>query len=338
MTKTRDQWIDLVKIYACILVVLGHFFQSMVSSEILSSTPLYEWFNRTIYYFHVPLFFICSGFLYQKYSTVRSVSRWGCNVLKKALSLGIPYFVFSLITYGLKVLFSGSVNNEAQGLLESLFLNPIPPYWYLYALFLLFFITPTAKSRREAVILMIASVLLKCLCFTAAKNIHVLRYIFENEVWFVLGMFLCTFDAPATMKKMKLAWGVVGSIVFIVLSIVFQWWNGILAFFMGALGCFCTLLIFVRLEDLSSLKNVYRVSKYTFPVFLLHTIFAAGLRSVLFKIGIVNPFLHVILGLIISFAGPMLAAVIMSKFKWMEFFLYPNKIIRIGRDKKCQKS
>lgn len=64
--KTREKWVDDVKVIACILVVLGHFFQSMTKANILSENDLYECFNTTIYYFHVPLFFICSGYLYQK--------------------------------------------------------------------------------------------------------------------------------------------------------------------------------------------------------------------------------------------------------------------------------
>lgn len=60
----REIWVDNVKVIACILVVLGHFFQSMTKSNILPANDLYEWFEQTIYFFHVPLFFICSGYLY----------------------------------------------------------------------------------------------------------------------------------------------------------------------------------------------------------------------------------------------------------------------------------
>ena len=42
------------------LVVLGYFFQSMIKSGILQANGVYGWFETTIYYFHVPLFFICS--------------------------------------------------------------------------------------------------------------------------------------------------------------------------------------------------------------------------------------------------------------------------------------
>ena len=73
--RTREKWVDDVKVIACILVVLGHFFQSMTKANILPENNLYGWFNTTIYYFHVPLFFICSGYLYQKYSKVNSVDR-----------------------------------------------------------------------------------------------------------------------------------------------------------------------------------------------------------------------------------------------------------------------
>ena len=72
--RTREKWIDDVKVIACILVVLGHFFQSMTKANILPQSDLYRWFNTTIYYFHVPLFFICSGYLYQKYNKVNSVA------------------------------------------------------------------------------------------------------------------------------------------------------------------------------------------------------------------------------------------------------------------------
>lgn len=89
VVRTRKKWVDDVKVIACILVVMGHFFQSMTKANILPTNDLYEWFNTTIYYFHVPLFFICSGYLYQKYSKVNSIAKWFKNVSKKALALGL---------------------------------------------------------------------------------------------------------------------------------------------------------------------------------------------------------------------------------------------------------
>ena len=64
--EKRHIWIDNIKLFACILVAAGHFFMSMTASGVISDTMAYNWFIDTIYYFHVPLFFICSGYLYQK--------------------------------------------------------------------------------------------------------------------------------------------------------------------------------------------------------------------------------------------------------------------------------
>lgn len=160
MEKRREIWVDNVKVIACILVVLGHFFQSMTKSNILPANDLYQWFNQTIYYFHVPLFFICSGYLYQKLSRVEDVKTWGRNALKKALNLGVPYFTFSFATWFLKTVFSSATNDEIGGLFDTLFLHPVSPYWYLYALFFIFLITPTFRNKTMAGVgLAIATVL-----------------------------------------------------------------------------------------------------------------------------------------------------------------------------------
>lgn len=152
--KKHEFWIDYIKVFACILVVLGHFFQSIVKASIVPDNILYQWFNTTIYYFHVSLFFICSGYLYQKYSHVDSINAWKNNVIKKAIALGLPYFVFSFATWLLKTVFSGSVNGQIGGLGDTLFLHPTSPYWFLYILFFIFLVTPTVKTLTGMTILL----------------------------------------------------------------------------------------------------------------------------------------------------------------------------------------
>lgn len=164
--KTREKWVDDVKVIACILVVLGHFFQSMVKASIMPENDLYKWFNTTIYYFHVPLFFICSGYLYQKYSKVNSVDGWYRNVAKKAVALGMPYVTFSTATWVFKKAFSGSVNNQIGGLGDTLLFHPASPYWYLYALFFIFLLTPTFKSVKMAVGGLIVAIAMKTIALS----------------------------------------------------------------------------------------------------------------------------------------------------------------------------
>lgn len=161
MPKVRETWPDAVKIIACIFVVLGHFTQSMVKSGCMEADVLYNWFQMTVYTFHVPLFFICSGYLYQRFSRVDSPSSWWLNVRKKALVLGVPYFVFTGITLAMKMLAGDAANSTEAGPLETLFLHPTAPYWFLYTLFFMFLITPTAKTRNGMLGILAVSVAAK---------------------------------------------------------------------------------------------------------------------------------------------------------------------------------
>lgn len=111
----RDLWVDYTKNIACVLVVCGHFYQSMVASQIVPETTFYRWFIQTIYYFHVPLFFICSGYLFQKYSR----DGWARRTFSKVLSLGVPYVVFTFISLLLKKAAGDGINRPEGGILET---------------------------------------------------------------------------------------------------------------------------------------------------------------------------------------------------------------------------
>lgn len=326
--RTREKWVDDVKVIACILVVLGHFFQSMTKANIVPENNLYGWFNTTIYYFHVPLFFICSGYLYQKYSKVNSVDGWFRNVVKKALALGVPYVSFSTATWVLKKVFSSSVNDQIGGLGDTLFFHPTAPYWYLYALFFIFLVTPTFSSAKAAAVGIIISLLAKLLILTGiGYEIYAVSTFLSNEIWFVFGMSICTFNVQLKGKRVQ---GTICGLLFVILSIVVytaEISGRLIPFAMGLLACVAVILMVADIEGKFG-KSMDFLAKYTMPIFLMHTLFAAPMRSVLLKIGIENAVIHVVLGLGISFSGPIIAAWIMKKTKWLEFFLYPNKFIR----------
>ena len=324
--RTREKWVDDVKVIACILVVLGHFFQSMTKANILPENDLYQWFNTTIYYFHVPLFFICSGYLYQKYSKVNSVSGWCRNVAKKAVALGVPYVTFTTATWVLKKVFSSSVNDQIGGLGDTLFLHPTAPYWYLYALFFIFLVTPTFSSMKAAAVGLIVALVAKVLILTGGGySVYAVSTVLSNEIWFVLGMSICTFNVQLKGKRVQ---GTIFGLLFIILSIVVytaEISGSVISFAMGLLACIAVILMVASFWEKFG-RGMDFLARYTMPIFLMHTLFAAPMRSILMKIGIENAVVHVVLGLGISFTGPIVAAWIMKKTKWLEFFLYPNKV------------
>lgn len=325
--RTREKWVDDVKVIACILVVLGHFFQSMTKANILPENDLYKWFNTTIYYFHVPLFFICSGYLYQKYSKVNDFKSWKKNVAKKALALGVPYVTFSTATWVLKTVFSGNVNDQIGGLGGTLLLHPTAPYWYLYALFFIFLVTPTFANIKMAMVGLIVAFAAKLLILVwGGTGVYAVSTVLANEIWFVLGMSVCVFDLQLKGKKRQ---GTIIGILFLGLSVAVyraDIRNSDVSFVLGLIACVAVILMVANFEGKSG-EAVSFLAKYTMPIFLMHTLFAAPMRSVLLKLGIGSSVIHVVLGLGISFIGPIIAAWIMKKTKWLEFFLYPNKFL-----------
>ena len=331
--RTREKWVDDVKVIACILVVLGHFFQSMTKANILPENDLYKWFNTTIYYFHVPLFFICSGYLYQKYSRVNSVGSWRRNVAKKILALGVPYVTFSTATWVLKKVFSSSVNDQIGGLGDTLLFHPASPYWYLYALFFIFILTPTFKSVKMAVGGLVVAIAMKTILLSGgwgwvAYGVYAVSTVLSNEIWFVLGMSVCAFNVQLKGRKVQ---GTICGLLFMILSVVVykaEISGGVIPFAMGLLACVAVILMVAGGERRFG-RGMDFLAKYTMPIFLMHTLFAAPMRSVLLKLGIGSSVIHVVLGLGISFVGPIIATWIMKKTKWLEFFLYPNKFVKI---------
>ncbi len=327
MSSKREIWVDYIKVLACVLVVLGHFFQSMVKADIFPETKYHLWFDTTIYYFHVPLFFICSGYLYQKYSQVVSWESWRKNVVKKVINLGIPYFVFSILTWILKTLFADLTSNAIGGIVEVLFINPYSPYWYLYVLFIIFLLIPTMQSGKSLGILLAIAVIMKAIICALPRHplweIYAMYGLFSFTIWFVLGMGLAVIGSERIKGR---ALGFVLIAVFIGLSIyTVNYSNDFIEFGMAVMACTGIFMTMVLMKGNNLLD---KLAPYTMPVYLMHTLIAAPVRIALVKIGMMNSIIHVVAGLIASFVGPVIAIKIMAIIK-LDVLVNPGKYIRI---------
>ena len=139
-------------------------------------------------------------------------------------------------------------------------------------------------------------------------------------------MSICAFNVQLKGRKVQ---GTICGLLFVILSVVVyktEISGGVIPFTMGLLACVAVILMVAGVERRFG-RGMDFLAKYTMPIFLMHTMFAASTRAVLLKLGIRSSVIHVVLGLVISFTGPIIAAWIMEKTKWLEFFLYPNKIL-----------
>ncbi len=120
-------WIDSAKGIGVILVVLGHFLYQ-------SNLPM---LNRAIYSFHMPLFFILSGYL-QKRAIPHGY------VLNKVKRLLVPFTCFSVVgipIFGYGIIANGG--NLIDVLVDALYIRgriTNNPLWFLIVLFEVFVI------------------------------------------------------------------------------------------------------------------------------------------------------------------------------------------------------
>lgn len=209
-----------------------------------------------------------------------SLKSWKKNVLKKALAFGIPYATFTTATWILKKVFSSNVNDQIGGLGDTLLLHPTAPYWYLYALFFIFLVTPTFVNVKMAAVGLIAAFAAKLLILVGGgTGIYAVSTVLTNEIWFVLGMSVCAFNLQLKGKKRQ---GAIIGILFSGLSIAvyrIDIQNSVVSFALGLMACASVIFLVTGLEEKSG-KVMEFLAKYTMPIFLMHTLFAAPLRSV----------------------------------------------------------
>lgn len=336
--KSRVVWIDSMKLFACILVVLGHFYMSLASTGWISSKEFYYYYPvETVYTFHVPLFFVCSGYLYQRKRTDYTLASHWKNIKSKVLSLGIPYVAFSTITLVLKIIFHNSVNNQATPILRTLLWEPTAPYWYLYALFFIFCLIPRQQHRNQLwkifCVSLIAKVIYICILWPFQLP-DIITKVVGNAVWFSFGMLLTDLSCCKVILN-RYAMIICFSIGF-VLSVFLCGKNGIsegAQFIVGANFVYALVCFFCKVAGERNKQITIKLSKYFMPVYLMHTISVSAFRTLLLKMGIDSLPVHICIGITASFVVPAIIYEVASKKWWLLFWIEPARALKMRGNK-----
>ena len=154
--SNRLDWVDTSKGIGIILVILGHIWLSGLGQKYISS-------------FHMPLFFLLSGYVFS-FEKYRDVKHFLGSKVKRIL---IPYAWFSLITYVYWVLFERRVSGNMTSPVST-FINIVlcpgtdkylphnPALWFLPCLFVVevmfYFIAKNRKHEYLSIILLLISI------------------------------------------------------------------------------------------------------------------------------------------------------------------------------------
>lgn len=133
MPKTRIRSVDIAKGIGIILVVLGH---SLKQTQV--DTRWMRALITLIYSFHMPLFFLLSGFVARKILNMKTYRDRLLYIKGRAVRLLIPYFFISLLYIPVKLKLASyavkpfTVSDSLKILVGQ---SPDVSLWFLYVLF-----------------------------------------------------------------------------------------------------------------------------------------------------------------------------------------------------------
>ena len=129
MPTRRDPWLDNAKMVLVTIVVIGH------AIVLLPTSDLEQQAYGFIYYFHIPVFVLVTGYLSRSF---RYTPR---HLWSLVTTLVVPYVLFSYLMAYFRHLVGG------ETLLDPILSNPRWPMWYLAVLVLWRLASPVLKAH-----------------------------------------------------------------------------------------------------------------------------------------------------------------------------------------------
>lgn len=312
------QWIDYAKGMGIILVVYGHVLRGIDSANVGLSKGFFEISDKLVYGFHMPLFFLLSGLFIQSWAKKGSE-----GIIKKAKFILIPYLLWSLIQGAVNVVLSSTTNKPLtwKELLINIWVAPIGQFWYLYVLFLMFVVYYLLQKVSSLNIIIVFSLVMYVI--SPMLDFWILRSFASNFIFFILGAIVMNLDLKNIEKKTSSTlYLLLSTVCFVIINVVYQSMD-LIAIYDNAFKLIVSLVgvnfivsISVHLSKHGVLKFLQFAGMLSMAIFLMHILFASGLRIILGKIfNIDNVSFHIIIGTVLGVALPILAYKISEKMR-----------------------
>ena len=322
----RNVLVDRLKGYACFLVLFGHVIMGIRLAGI-DIPNFFGGMEKFIWSFHVALFLFLSGVVYKVTGEWKNKKTKSGFILYKLYTLGIPYIAFSVVYILINSLVGESNTGFEVSDILYIWKTPVAQYWYLYALFFLFCIWTVFSEKIKNWQITFIVVLIGYLAPLFRIPLGCMDVVFYSALAFGIGTFV-DFNRITKLSSwfkwlIVLMHIVTGSLLVLLNKIEAPLIKEIMILF-----GICSSIVFVSM--LQSLKPVSRfldfINKYSFQIYLLHTIFTAGIRIILLRMNITQWWSHVILGTVCGLVFSVLAAKIAKKSKFLNFFFFPAKV------------
>ena len=324
----RNILADKLKGYACFLVLFGHVIMGIRLSGIYIPS-VFEGMEKFIWSFHVALFLFLSGVVYKLTGEWRGKETKTKFILHKLLNLGVPYVTFSVI-YILINSMVGAANTQSSVYdVLNIWKAPVAQYWYLYALFFLFCIWTLLSGILENYVITIFTVGIAYIVPLTGLSLGCFEVVFYSALAFGVGTFVdfSKLDKPSpAVKILIIALHIIVSVIFIKLDLTEAHFIKELLILFGIYASIMFISLIHNMKFVSDFLNF--INKYSFQIYLLHTIFTAGIRIILIRLNVNGWVVHIVAGTLCGIVFSVLAAIIAKKTKFLNFFFFPSKILK----------
>lgn len=298
----RLEWVDVARGIGILLVTYGHALRAQVSSNNVDPRWHALAQDAVIYAFHMPLFFFLAGLFVQ-----RAIARGAKSFFAtKVETLIYPYVLWSLVSIGLGTLANGAANRNMNfGMAGHIWYEPVYQYWFLYVLFLCNAVAFAIRGNRIA-----ATVLIVFGIVGAAGYLPIiLNMTLDNFPYFFGGLLASSFVCSDRFDR-RIAIALLGAGIALTLLRILAFplmAVGFEARLLSVLAAAAGMMIVIGISRL--IGNRAPVLAYigaaSMAIYVLHTIFSAGLRIGLYATGFTDPLLSLVSCTVIGVAGSL---------------------------------
>ncbi len=324
--RRRLKYIDSLKGFAILCVVLGHVTDGYLSAGMYPSSKSMPIVHEVLYSFHMALFMIISGYLYyMAYFDEGGKPKKG-RLYRQTLNLTVMYIVFS-VAFGLFKVLCGRFTNAKTSISDILLIafKPISPYWYLYILIFYYLIFSVKRlCRADNRLILAVSVVVSLLSFFVSTSLFELHRFMYFIFFFYLGI-MCRKNNGGFFEN-----GAAAAIMFLVgATLLLLTLTDTIGDVMGAsmiiaLGISQALwCAFKKLKPLGENRLLELCGRYCLEIYVLHCVFTSGARAVFPDFILNNYALSVALNFVISTAVPILFSLVCKKLNIHGLFFKP---------------
>lgn len=333
-SKKKSLEIETLRGLACLLLVLYHVIGPLGGGLKIDIGSPFRVIADSMVYVRMPLFTFISGYIYSIYKIrgndfAAFFSGKVRRLIVPLFCVGVPFSVLQAVGPGV---------NKDVGVIDALlsFWVPINHFWFLQAVFIIFIFVGLLEWRgllRSATRLYGLYGLFAFAALLFLLPPLPLDAFGINGAIYLLPFFVAGMIGQENVDVLKQRFKMLGPLLFVLISLTLLYIAAIdrelivdrrslIGLAVGCVSCVALLSSDMRSKALTWLGG------YSYAIFLFHVLFAATSRFVLGRLGVKDESLLVLGGLSVGLLGPVVLAMIFSRFNFTSVLFLGEKASR----------